>query len=695
MYMRCLTGLALVLLLALPLHAADKVDLDVTRIALFSSGVGYFECDRNVHGYAEAELKFRTGQINDIIKSMVVQDFDGGRIGAISYASQDPIEKTLRSFGVDLTGNPTLGNLLDQLRGEPVEIAGLQAITGIIVGVQRKQVHKPDGGFVEERELLTVLTDDGLRRVPLDTIDRLRLVNQHVDAELRKALATLATGHDADKKSVTLSFEGEGDRRVRVAYLLEAPIWKTSYRLVLADENKPFIQGWATVENATEEDWNDVRLSLVSGRPISFVMDLYTPLYVPRPVEQLELYASLRPPDYEADAGDSFERARSEAKAIFGNSQAGRSDRSSVAPMAPATKAMRRGGAAVYALAEEVPDREDMLGVSLEHGVESVATAEEAGELFEYRIAAPVSIPRQHSAMLPIVNQELRADKVSIYNPATHAKHPLNGLELTNTTGLHLMQGPVTVFDGNIYAGDAKLPDLKPAEKRLLAYALDLSTEVTVKQQPQPDEIVSLRIRKGILWHRHKYRDSREYVVKNKADKARTVLLEQPFSEQWQLIQPKEPYEKTKSLLRFKVQVPAQQSATEKIVLERVADQSLALMHTGLDDIRFYLRSRVISPAVKQALERIVSMRVALDDLARKRAALEQQRSEHTQDQARIRDNLRTLDRNTDAYRRQLTRFDEVDARITSLAAEIDQARQAEERQRKELETYMLSLDIE
>src|SRR5207248_2759432 len=116
-------------------------------------------------------------------------------------------------------------------------------------------------------------------------------------------LATLATGHDADKKTVTLRFEGKGQRRVRASYLLEAPIWKTSYRLELT-EKKPFLQGWATVENATEEDWKDVRLSLVSGRPISFMMDLYTPIYVPRPREELELYASLRAPEFEAGYDD-------------------------------------------------------------------------------------------------------------------------------------------------------------------------------------------------------------------------------------------------------------------------------------------------------------------------------------------------------------------------------------------------------
>ena len=120
-----------------------------------------------------------------------------------------------------------------------------------------------------ELSVVNVLTDDGIRQLEVAVIQGIKLANDKVNQELKKALATLAASHDADKKSVTLRFDGAGQRKVRAAYLLEAPIWKTSYRLVLDQEKKPFLQGWATVENATEDDWKNVKLSLVSGRPIS------------------------------------------------------------------------------------------------------------------------------------------------------------------------------------------------------------------------------------------------------------------------------------------------------------------------------------------------------------------------------------------------------------------------------------------
>jgi hypothetical protein len=677
---------------ALPLAtAADATDLNVTRVALFSSGVGYFEREAKVADNATAELKFRTDQINDIIKSMVVQDFGGGKIGVISYASQDPIEKTLRSFGVDLTGKPTLAQLLDQLRGEPVEIAGTRKISGVIVGVEKAPIIKPDGQTLQEIERLTVLTSDaGLQQIELTQIQGLKLLNRKVEEELSKALATLATAHDADKKTVTLSFEGKGERGVRAAYLLEAPIWKTTYRMVLAGEKKPFIQGWATVENATEEDWKDVRLSLISGRPISFRMDLYKPLYVPRPMEELELYASLRPPTFEGGVAGAGQAGR--PAAMVPRSPAGPPAEASVKRLARARSdlAQEKAGS-VASDAPETLEELELAGA----GVASIATAKEAGELFAYHIDTPVSIPRQHSAMLPIVNEAIEAEKVSIYNRGTHEKYPLNGLELKNTTKLHLMQGPVTVFDDNVYAGDAKLPDVKPGEKRLIAYALDLSTEVLVKQKAVPDALVSLRIAKGVLVHRHKLVDERTYEFKNKAGKDRTVVLEQPYSSDWTLVEPKEAYERTQNLLRFKVQVAADKVTAQVVRLERVMDQMLALTDTGLDQIQYYLKTDVIKPKLKEALEKVVALRVELDQIAQQRQRAEQERGEVEKDRVQLREDVKALDRSTDLYAKQLKRLEEVQTRLDDLRDTIAKLRTEEEQKRKALQDYLLALEVE
>ena len=154
---------------------------------------------------------------------------------------------------------------------------------------------------MDEIDVLNLKTATGLRSIPLHAIVEFRLLDEKLDKEFQDALAVLATAHTNDKKAVTLNFTGKGRRTVRVGYIQESPVWKTSYRLVLDDKDTPLLQGWAIVENTTEHDWKDVTVTLVSGRPISFIMDLYEPLYVNRPSVVPELFASLTSRTYDQD----------------------------------------------------------------------------------------------------------------------------------------------------------------------------------------------------------------------------------------------------------------------------------------------------------------------------------------------------------------------------------------------------------
>ncbi len=673
-----LTSLGLCLLAVRP-AAAGEVELPVTHVAIFSSGVAFYQCQGVVEGEATAELTFRTDQINDVIKSLVVEDLDGGRVGVVSYASRDPLDKLLASFAVDIADKPTLPELLEQLRGEPVSIDGAVKLSGVIFGVESRET------LVEKSArtvsyYLNILTDKGLQQVAIDGIRNITLSNPKIDQELRDALAALATAHDTDKKTITLRFAGEGRRRVRVSYVLEAPIWKTTYRLLLDEEGRPYLQGWATVDNATERDWENVRLALVSGRPISFVMDLYSPIYVPRPREELELYASLRPPEYAA--GVPAEKKKLAARA------AGRRVAKAPAIMMGVSE---HAGTDRGATALEADQRIDLADA----GVSSLAQAGRVGELFRYLIDTPVSIPRQHSAMLPIVNTRIDGRKVSIYNPRNHAQHPLSGLEITNTSGLSLMQGPVTVLDGDTYAGDAKLPDLAPQEKRLVAYALDLEVDVRVERASRPDSITALRIVRGTLMHTHRYEDSTKYIVTNKSDRPKTVIIEHQHGDDWKLIQPEQAYERAAGLSRFLVQVPAHETVELPVRFEMVTTQSVELTNLNTDRIRFYIRARTISPAVREALQRVITLQEALNKATHEVRQTKTRLDEQVDQQARIRQNLKTLPQNSDVYRRQLEKFDRIETQIEKLQAQLAEAREAQAQTRKRLEHYLTTLSVE
>jgi hypothetical protein len=662
-------------------------DLEVRRVTVFSSGVAFFEREGTVTGNAMAELTFRTDQVNDILKSLVVEDLGGGRIGAVNYASRDPVEKTLRSFAVDISDRPTLPQLMDRLRGEPVEISGTRQISGTIVGIETVNVIV--GDQTVPRAMLNVLTDGGLVSLPLHELQGVRLVNPRIDGELRAAFQTLAGARDADRKTVSVHFDGEGQRRVRVRYLLEAPIWKTSYRLVLPTEGKPYLQGWATVENATEADWSDVNLALVSGRPVSFRMDLYTPLYVSRPMEELELYAGLRPPTYAGGVLQPMDALLS----TDDDSEGIRRDRAKMMERASPQRGI--AGRPAAAPPGIVGGGGMPAELALADAFESTfgAVAGDVGELFSYAIDKPVSIARQHSAMLPIVTADVAVEKVSIYNPGTHPKHPFNGLVFENTTDLKLMQGPVTVFDGGTYAGDAKLPNLQRGEKRLVSYALDLATEVSVENRFAEDEL-SLRIAKGTLVRQWRSGDEREYKVTNRDARARTLIIEHPLPDGWELVEPKDVYERAAGLVRFKVTVEAGKSATLKARQERVRDEWIALSDTGLEQIDIILRSRVISPAVKDALQKLAAMRKELSDTQRDQADAERRLQAAIEDQERVRRNVSTLDRSSDAYNRQLKKLDELETTIEQTREEVDGLAQKATDQAKAIETYLLALDV-
>src|SRR5215831_17444459 len=306
--------------------APSQATLPLTKIVLYASGVGYFQRDGQIDGRGQVALRFKVDNINDLLKSMIVQDFDGGQVSAVTYDSRDPITRTLKSFAIDLTDNAGLGNLLWQMRGERVEVATPNPVQGIILGVETKKERAGDDEVIEV-EYVNLLTDSGFRSIPLSQVQHLQVTNAQLNTELRQALAVLASSHDTQKKTVTLAFDGEGRRRVRVAYIMETPVWKTSYRLVLSDTEAPFLQGWALVENTSDEDWQDVRLSLISGRPISFTMDMYEPLYAQRPVVVPEVYAALRPQVY-GQAMETGGEALKEARA----QEEGRAARRAEAP---------------------------------------------------------------------------------------------------------------------------------------------------------------------------------------------------------------------------------------------------------------------------------------------------------------------------------------------------------------------------
>ena len=182
------------------------------------------------------------------------------------------------------------------------------------------------------------------------------------------------------------------------------------------------------------------------------------------------------------------------------------------------------------ALRRDLAKRMD-LGAS----VATAAAAEKLGDFFQYVVERPVTLPRQKSALLPIVGKGVEATRVSIYNEGTQPKFPLLGLKVKNTSGLHLMQGPVTVFEGSTYAGDARIADLQPNEERLLSYAVDLGTEVKPEVSADSGRLTHVKAVKGALYTTTKLRETETYTVRDRNPQGRAVLIEHPLRGQFKL----------------------------------------------------------------------------------------------------------------------------------------------------------------
>ncbi|MBC7783852.1 MAG: DUF4139 domain-containing protein [Burkholderiales bacterium] len=664
-----------------PVAAAQQA-LPVKSVVLFSSGVGYFEHFGPIKGDGNTELRFKTAQINDILKSLVLQDMDGGKVSTVQYPSQDPVEKTLKSFQVDITANPALAELLNQLRGAKVTLqVATDKYSGMILGVEKRATAVTPQTTPVDIWIVNLIDGANIRQIELAKINDVKLEDATLQDELTRALQALAKARDQDKKSVVINFTGQGERRIRLGYVVESPIWKTSYRLVMGDKDTS-LQGWAIVENQTDNDWDNVQLSLVSGRPISFSMNLYQPLYVARPVVQMELYQSLRPQIY----ADGMEHKQLAASA---------------APMAPGARQSRArtmggagggGGFGAEAASDSLKDSADNQPMDMTSSVQSIASAAKLGELFQYTVGN-ISLPRQKSAMIPIITDKVDVERVSIYNQNVLAKHPLNGAMVTNSTDKHLLQGPITVFDANSYAGDAQIDNVPPGQKRLLSYGIDLQVQVQTKPE-SANQLMTGKIVKGVLHLTRKTVQSQTYDVNNKSDHAKTIVVEHPLNANWKLVNSPEPFEKTDALYRFKLPVEKAEQKSIKVSQETTQGEAIAMIDGDIGTLLFYARQGEIPEPARAALTEAAKRQQALVDFERQINEKQQLMVAVTQEQGRIRENMKTVDKASPYYNRLLGKLNDQESQIEKMQTETDALRTQRDAARKSYEEYLNGLSV-
>jgi hypothetical protein len=668
-----LAAVALLLsLAALPAASQDAAGpgLKVRKIVVYKHGVGYFEREGPVRDNQRVTLSFKTAQMKDLLKSLYAVDLGGGKIATIQYDTRDPLSKQLEDILIRVPEGNALTQFLTQLKGARVEATiGGETVTGGVVGIEPVAKQTPTGTTTSYK--LVLFRDDGkIQPVDLFEVSGLKLLDEGLQKDLKRLLDISLKSKYSDRKSVVLDAQGQGERAVRVGYIIETPIWKTSYRLLFEEGRQPLLQGWAILENTTDEDWEQVDVSFVAGSPMSFVMDLYTAYYPARHEIPVGVTAAAKP--------ESADRLANALKAA-------------APPSAPAPGAARSRGLMEEAKKDagaEFGARREMLRKSFAEELEGAAlpAAEgvEVGDLFAYQSREKVSVKRGQAALVPILSERVEGGERVLYWKPGASGRPMNSYYFKNTTSLTLEAGPVTFFDGSTCIGEGLMRRvLKKDMKEMLPYAIEAGVAVETKVNHRADPVTRARIVNGVLHLTRLQNVESAYSVKSQLGKDTALYLDHAKTPGHELAEPAKADEEVEGHYRFRLELKAGQARELKVRETQPTTQSIALLQTPENTIRFYQSQRYLSEPAKRFLGELMALQGTVGQLRQREQELAQERARIGEDDQRVRQNLGVL-RETpselEMRRKYLERLQLSDARLDDIRKQSEQlaARRAE-----------------
>ena len=675
--------------------ASEPSQLPVRRVILYKSGVGFFEHLGPVTGASDVTIQFTTGQLNDVLKSLAAVDLDGGRVANISYNSIAPIDQRLGAVRLPLGSNPTPLDVYNALRGARVEVRTAAAgTTGRLLGVERRQRQR--NGAEETVDELTLVTDEGSIRTFIIGPDvTVHLGERDMRDELSSYLSIVASGRDQDARRMVISATGSGTRRLLVSYISEVPIWKSTYRLVLPEKSseKPLLQGWAIVDNTIGEDWSNVELSLVAGAPQSFIQNISQPYYVQRPVVPLPQSVLLQPQTHaptQASGSMSDSVTRSAESPLMKDAPSGGVGGGNY----------RRGvaggvvGGVVGGLPEAAPAPAMPVRSAIDRAASVVpdATAQELGDLYEYKLKQPVTIKKNQSALVPILNTEISAERVSLWTRGQRSGRPLRAVWLTNSSGLTLDGGTFSVVDANAFAGEGLIDPLKPGERRLVSYGADLGVLVTGNRREGSTRYTKIVAHEGILSATVEDRATWDYRIRNEDTTARTVVIEHPLERGWSVGAEPAPAESSPSAARYRVPVASKQDTTFTVTERRAGQTTYRIADVDERAILVLIQGGAREGDLRKALQPILTKRAELAAADARLAAIANEISTIGTDQQRVRENMKAL-RGSDEEKALVQRYTrELNAQEDRLdALQADQKKATAERDQRRAELSALA----
>lgn len=699
---------------ALPAQAAEGQQLPIRRVILYSNGVAYIERRGLVSGRAEIDLSFKQSQVDDVLKSMIVLDLGQGRIGAVSYNSSAPPSARMAdipfSIASESEGNAGggLAGVLSQLQGARVAVATARGtVSGKILTVEERKSQIDADKPPQVTHSLVIASESGeLSSFDLAEVRSVRLIDEGTRRDVSEFADATASARRRDAKTIAVTSDGVGQREMVVSYTIAAPIWKTTYRVVLDAGGKPFFQGWAIVDNVSDEDWENVSLSLVSGTPVSFIQPIQKPFYRYRPVVPIPDDLKLNPQVYDAGedvsiggggAGGGSSAKDEDSREVTARQvtelplNARNSLANNVSNLSPSTSAATTPSDAETSLSDAM--------TSENSGVEAAATGSEVGDLFEYRIDQPVTVRRDRSALIPILQTRMEGERVSIFNETARRDRPMSGMLLKNSSRLTLEDGSMTVIDGDAYAGEALMERLKPSEQRLISFALDLGTLVSVRTKEDRAPTFLIKITGGVFQAHYYQTTQKLYTLTNQTERARVVYVEHPVREGWSLSKDtRDPEGKSARYYRFRIALEPHQKVELPVTERRALMDSYALLNFTRADLELFITRNYVDQPTRAALEKLIDLKARIAALNERLEAIDKEAEQIGEDQARLRENIKALTATAEAkalIARYVAKAGEQETRLEQLNT--DRQAQIAERLRlqSELDTAIRTLAID
>lgn len=687
--------------LATPAAGRDTIDLPVRKVVLYKNGVGYFEHAGTVNGNQRVSVDFTSAQLNDVLQSLTALDSKGGMIGAVGYNSTMPIAQQLNTLALGLKDYPATIEVYHAIRGQRVEVTGAGApLTGRLVNIEYRKETDKNGETSEDHYFLIVETDAGaLRTAEITDAVSVRMVDPSLQKQFASYLEIIASAQDQQLRHLTLEDRGQGERQLQVSYISEVPVWKSTYRIVFPrdPDGNATVQGWAVVDNTVGVDWDNVQLSLVAGAPQSFIQPLSQPLYTRRPTIPIATVAQNAPVTHEAAEtvtvqSEMMNNQLAAPARVPHNIQMVTPQEAPPASFGVAGMEGMGGNSGGGVLSGRA--------FGSGGGVYRASDAMQSGDVstnafddfFEYALTQPVTIHKNESAMVPILQQELPATHVTLWSDAHRT--PLRAIWLENTSKLTLDSGSFSIFESGEFAGEGLLDPIHPGEKRLLSYAVDQAVKVRPQALNGTRKLNHIAVHDGVMVETTSEVTENTYTIANAGDEPRAVVVEHRRRGDAELESETKPDETTATTYRFKVTVGPHQ-VTELHVKERANQrETVEIGKRVSDDSSFLITVSKYSPELEKKLQPAIAAEGELETISDKLVENDEKQEKLNQDEARVRENVTALKGN-DAAKRFVDELNQAEDELQAAKKEHADLQAQRDAAQEKLDGFIASLSFD